>query len=162
MSKDLRHTPVLISGIGRYGDYRGHTQMTHRPILEGCWDNLKAASGQCFDMAGMKTKDIDHFEAYDGYSFHLPVTLEGFGFCKRGEGLEFIQEGRVELGGELPCNTSGGMLSESYMHGMNHQVEIVRQLRHEAGQRQVKDVETSMFCHHGHWGAVTTIFRRGA
>ncbi len=160
MSKDLPHTPVLVAGLGRHCDYRGHTQIRFR-MLEDCWNNLKAASDESFAMAGMQPSDVDHFQTYDGYSFHLPVNLEGFGFCNRGEGLEFIQGGRIGLGGELPCNTSGGMLSQSYMHGMNLHVEAVRQLRHEAGSRQVKGVETSMYCHHGHWGALTIMYRRG-
>lgn len=159
-AKNLPHKPVLVAGIGRYSDGVRHTQMPFR-MLEGCWNNLKNSSDESFGMAGMKPKDITHYQTYDGYSFHLPVNLEGFGFCKRGEGLDFIQGGRIEIGGELPCNTSGGMLSESYMHGANHQVEAVRQLRHEAGARQVKNAETSMYCHHGHWGAVSIIYKRG-
>jgi len=159
-AKDLPHTPVLVAGLGNYGAGIRHTQFSFRFLDEG-WENLKNASDEAFGMAGLGPKDITHFQTYDGYSFHLPMNLEGFGFCKRGEGLDFIQDGRIEIGGELPCNTSGGMLSESYMHGSNHQVEAVRQLRREAGQRQVRGAETSMFCHHGHSGADTVIYRRG-
>ena len=160
MSKDLKKPPVLVAGIGRYSEGRRHTQIAYR-LLEDCWTNLKNSSDESFGMAGMGPKDITHFQTYDGYSFHLPVNLEGFGFCEKGEGLDFVQDGRIEVGGELPCNTSGGMLSESYMHGWNHQVEAVRQLRHEAGARQVKGAETSMYCHHGHWGAVSILYKRG-
>ena len=159
MSRDLPHTPVLVAGLGRYSPYYKHTQIPFR-MLEGCWENLGQSSGQCFAMAGMGPSDVDLFQCYDGYSFHLPMNLEGFGFCKQGEGLDFIKDGRIELGGELPCNTSGGMLSEAYMHGINHQVEAVRQLRHEAGRRQVNGAETAMYCHHGHWGALSVMYQR--
>src|SRR5207245_11282315 len=66
-------------------------------------------------MAGVTPKDVDVFATYDSFSVHLLASLEGFGFCKEGEAGAFVQGGRIEIGGDLPCNTSGGMLSESYM-----------------------------------------------
>ena len=157
---DMPHTPVLLSGFGRSSDDRGDTQIRNR-MVGGVHDLLKGSSDDCYAMSGIGREDVDHFQTYDGYSVHLPTNLEGFGFCKQGEGFDFVQDGRIEIGGELPCNTSGGMLSESYMHGWNLQVEAVRQLRHEAGARQVEDVQTSMYCHHGHWGAYSIMYRRG-
>ena len=61
-----------------------------------------------------------------------------------GEGLDFCKSGEMDINGSLPVNMAGGILSGSYMHGWNHVAEIVRQLRHEAGPRQIKDVEISM------------------
>ena len=160
MAQDLPHKPVLVSGFGLATAEIGATQLRDR-MFDLYHAVLKASSDQTFAMAKMATGDVNHFQTYDAFATHLPINLEGFGFCKPGEGLDFIQNGRIELGGELPCNTSGGMMSESYMQSWNHQVEAVRQLRHEAGRRQVENVQTSMYCHHGSGGAVTIMYRRG-
>ncbi|MSQ61491.1 MAG: thiolase family protein [Dehalococcoidia bacterium] len=160
-AKDLPHAPVLVDGYGVTTGGKDNTQMQW--LVEDMFYTYLSTSGkQAFDMAGMSPKDIDHLQPYDAATVHVPIYLEGFGFTKQGEGLEFCQDGRIGLGGELPVNTSGGMMSESYMMGWNHVVEAVRQLRHEAGARQVKDVETSMFCHCSMIGAYPFIFRRGA
>lgn len=160
LSRDLRHVPVTIAGTGRWSPYARHTQMPYR-MLEPTWNNVARSAADCFDMAAMTPADVDFLQCYDGYSFQLPVALEGLGFCAYGEGLDFIAGGRIEVGGELPCNTSGGMLSESYVHGMNHQVETVRQLRHDADGRQVAGATSALYVHHGHWGAMSVLYQRG-
>jgi acetyl-CoA acetyltransferase len=70
--------------------------------------------------------------------------VEASGFCKIGESGPFVESGKIELGGELPCNTAGGLLSEGHTMGMGHIIEGVRQLRGECGERQVKDAETTL------------------
>jgi acetyl-CoA acetyltransferase len=82
-------------------------------------------------------KDIDALYSYDAFSILPWIALERFGFCKPGEAADFTRDGRIELGGALPMNTNGGLLSESHVMGWNHQVEIVRQLRGECSPRQV-------------------------
>jgi acetyl-CoA acetyltransferase len=91
-------------------------------------------------MAGFGPERIDSVQIYDSFSVHVPVALEGFGYCKVGGAGQFLESGATGPGGRLPVNTSGGHLSDSYMQGWNHQVEAVRQLRHVAGERQVPGV----------------------
>jgi acetyl-CoA acetyltransferase len=92
-------------------------------------------------MAGVTTADIDAFFTYDAFSPLVWLALERWGFCGQGEAKDFTQGGRIELGGELPMNTNGGLLSEAHIMAWNHQVEIVRQLRRECGPRQIDGAE---------------------
>jgi acetyl-CoA acetyltransferase len=88
-------------------------------------------------MAGFGPERIDSVQIYDSFSVHVPVALDGFGYCPVGGAGHFLESGATGPGGRLPVNTSGGHLSDSYMQGWNHQVEAVRQLRGDAGERQV-------------------------
>jgi acetyl-CoA acetyltransferase len=92
-----------------------------------------------YRMAGVEREDVDAFYTYDAFSPLVWFVLERFGFCGLGEAARWTQKGRIELGGELPMNTSGGLLSEAHVSGWNSIAEIVRQLRGECGDRQVQD-----------------------
>ena len=94
-----------------------------------------------FRMAGITQKDVDALITYDAFSPLVLFALERFGFCGAGEAREFVKNGRIELGGELPINTSGGLLSEGHLSGWNLLIEAIRQTRGECGERQVKDAE---------------------
>ncbi|MCZ6614552.1 MAG: thiolase family protein [Chloroflexi bacterium] len=98
-----------------------------------------------YQMAGVKPEDIDALYTYDAFSYLPWVALERFAFCGPGEAAAFTQNGGVEVGGRLPMNTSGGLLSEAHLNGWGNHMEIVRQLRGEAGERQVKDIEIAMY-----------------
>ena len=70
-----------------------------------------------YGRSGIDRADIGAFYAYDGFATQVIYTLERFGFCKGGEGFDWVQDGRIDAGGELPVNTSGGHLSEGHTNG---------------------------------------------
>jgi len=141
-AKDGPHAPVLVQGWG-YAEVT-HSKM-HYMVEERLRPQLNSAVSEALTMAHMDLSDVGHFQGYDASSVHLVNQLEGYGFVKPGEGLDFCRDGGIGVGGSLPTNTNGGMLSEAYMHGWNQLVECVRQLRHEAGDVQVPGVHASMF-----------------
>jgi acetyl-CoA acetyltransferase len=78
--------------------------------------------------------------------------LEDLGFCEKGEGGDFVSNGRIALGGELPVNTHGGLLSQSHIVGMNHVCELVKQLRGTGGKAQVANAEIGLVTGFGDLG----------
>ena len=81
--------------------------------------------------AGVGPEDVDVTGSYDAFTFTTMLQLEDYGFCKKGEGGQYVSDGTIRLGGRRPNNTSGGHLCEGYTHGMNMVIENVRQLRHD-------------------------------
>lgn len=148
-AKDCRKTPVRI--IGMQGVHAG--PQFHNLTLPG----LGVAQQKVYkytpakedlysyQMAGITQKDVDALITYDAFSPLVLFGLERFGFCGPGEAREFVKNGRIEVGGELPINTAGGLLSEGHAVGWNLHVEAVRQLRHECGERQVKDAQVVQY-----------------
>ena len=133
-AKSLRHRPIYIMAAA---------QSLMPPILEraSLTQTMAARSGpRLFDMAGVCQNDIDVTQIYDHFSSMVIFALEDYGFCKKGEGGPFVEEGRIEIGGDLPVNTAGGHLSEAYVQAINHIVESVRQLR-GASTAQVEGAE---------------------
>ena len=113
-------------------------------------------------MAGVTHADIDVAEIYDCFTYIVLCQLEDMGFCKKGEGGAFVEGGRLRLGGALPINTHGGLLSQAHMLGMNHVVELVRQLRGQGGRAQVRDAEVGLATGYGYMGdGAIVIMRRG-
>lgn len=153
-AKDLKKKPVYISGIGRQDTYRGSSVPN-----TGFWrDTMPKVAEMAYGMAGVGRDAVDALMIYDSFSINVWISLENFGFCKPGEAGDFTQGGRIELGGEIPVNTHGGHLSESYMQGWLHQVEAVRQLRRDCGERQVKDAEMIQYICRGNV-ATSIIYR---
>lgn len=127
---------VLLAGVGRSDQNHEATSLRPR-LIDFYHPGHREASAQLWEMAGIGPDHIDSVQIYDSFSVHVPVALEGFGYCGEGEAGKLLASGAIAPGGRLPVNTSGGHLSESYMQGWNHQVEAVRQARGDAGERQV-------------------------
>jgi acetyl-CoA acetyltransferase len=135
--------PATVLGFGQ-----GQTswEVAQRPSLTS---NAAAVSAQtAFTMAGLAPKDIDVAQIYDCFTIAVLMTLEEYGFCKKGEGGRFVEGGNVELGGGLPINTSGGLLSETGMPGMQLVIEGVRQMR-GTSVNQVPDARTAVVSNQG-------------
>ncbi|MFF8026237.1 acetyl-CoA acetyltransferase [Streptomyces sp. NPDC007896] len=133
--RDCRTAPVWILGTG---EHVSHTTMSEWPDFTV---SPAAVSGRlAFERAGVRPDEIDVAEIYDAFTYMTLVTLEDLGFCAKGEGGPFVEKGRLTVGGELPVNTDGGGLSAQHpgMRGLFLLVEAVRQLRGEAGERQVR------------------------
>lgn len=140
-ARDLRKPPVYIRGYGQGhpGGDPGET-LTSGAVL---------AKETAFRMADLTLADVDVVELYDCYTFTVLVTLEDYGFCKKGEGGPFVADGRTAPGGSLPVNTGGGQLSSFYMWGMTPVSEAVIQLRGEGGARQVPDAKIALVSGNG-------------
>ena len=161
-ARDLRHAPAYIMGVaGRVNkEQPGGSHWSRGPISRVAGHY---AAPIVFGQAGIGPEDVDVTGSYDAFTFTTMLQLEAYGFCKEGEGGDYVSSGIIELGGARPNNTSGGHLCEGYTHGIGHIVENVRQLRHQAddscpgwaegrhtydysegGCRQAKDVEVTM------------------
>jgi acetyl-CoA acetyltransferase len=137
-AKRLSSRPVFIETVGRFDLNRAATSLG--PRLETFYADAQAeVARQIFHGSGFGPTDIDLVQIYDSFSTHVPLALEGYGYCGVGEVAKLFRETGIGPGGKLPVNSSGGHLSESYMQGWNHQVEIVRQLRGECGARQIEN-----------------------
>jgi acetyl-CoA acetyltransferase len=139
-----RRHPVLVSGIGRSDMNSDSTNLRPR-LIDFYHPAHREAGERATRMSGFGPEDVDLLQVYDSFSLHIPLSLEGFGFCAEGDAASLLRNGGTGPGGKLAINTSGGHLSESYMQGWNHQVELVRQLRHEAGERQVEGARVGQY-----------------
>jgi len=148
---DAPRSAVHVLGVGLAHEHR---QMSQMPDVTRTL--ASESGGRALAMARMERDQIDLLQLYDGFTINVIMFLEDLGFCARGEGGPFVADGRIAPGGNVPLNTNGGGLSCTHpgMYGIFLIVEAVRQLRGEAGARQVPGLATALV--HGVGGMMAT------
>ena len=134
-ARDLPHRPVLVQGAAWGGGVNvvnsGHTDLADSPA--------RLIAPRLFESAGLGPSDIEFAELYDCFTYNVLSQIEGYGFAEPGGVPDKLADGAFDRDtGSLPINTHGGLLSEGYIHGMNHVYEAVEQIRGDAGHRQVE------------------------
>jgi acetyl-CoA acetyltransferase len=148
-AKDMPRPPIRVLGVAE-GHPDSPSAITQRDDLTTL--GTAKAAPKAFQMAGVGPADIDVAEIYDCFTYIVLCQLEDLGFCKKGEGGSFVEGGRIGLGGDLPINTHGGLLSQAHIVGLNHVVELTKQLRGDAGKAQVEDAEVGLVTGYGDMG----------
>ncbi|MGI8939579.1 MAG: acetyl-CoA acetyltransferase [Iamia sp.] len=151
-ARDLARPPAFVLGAG----------MAHTHAMISMMPDLTETGGvtsgrEAFRIAGLAPADVDVVELYDSFTITVLLALEDLGFCAKGEGGGFVADGPLRPGGALPANTNGGGLAYTHpgQYGMFLLVEAVRQLRGEAGDRQVPGAEVALA--HGSGGVLSAL-----
>ncbi len=144
-AKDTPKPPLYVLGLGSgevadtlWWEKKNYTHMA-----------VKTAREQAFGQAGITLRDIDVAELYDCFTAEVLFQLEDYGWCAKGEGGAFVEEGHIGPGGDVPVNTSGGLLSAYHYGDLTCLSEAVLQLRGEAGERQIEGAEVALVSGHG-------------
>jgi acetyl-CoA acetyltransferase len=138
-AKQTRHDPVWLLGSAE----------SHNGTGWDAWSDMSSmysrdAAPKLWNRTGIGPADIDVACMYDCFTYTVMATMEDFGFCGKGEVGPYFAEGRATYGGDVVVNPHGGLLSEGYIHGLNHHYEAVLQLRGDAGERQVTEARTAL------------------
>jgi acetyl-CoA acetyltransferase len=150
-AKDCAKRPVSVLGAAHAVTHREISSMPNLTVT-----GAAISGAQAYAQAGVGPADIDLVMLYDAFTITPILFLEDLGFCPKGEGGRFVSDGRIAPGGDFAMNTNGGGLSCVHpgMYGLFLLVEAVRQLRGEAGERQVRDVELALA--HGNGGFLSS------
>lgn len=150
-ARDLRHRPAYLLGAAVAG--------WHRAVM--CMPDLTISAAtdsgpRAYAMAGLTTSDVGLAMLYDAFTINTILFLEDLGFCPKGEGGRFVEGGAIAPGGRLAVNTNGGGLSCVHpgMYGMFLILEAVTQLRGDAGQRQLRELDVALV--HGNGGTLSS------
>jgi acetyl-CoA acetyltransferase len=156
-ARDLAQPVIEVAGVGLGSSVTGphwaeQAAFTSTPQV--------FAAPVAFGMAGVGPSDVDVYTCYDPFTIHTVMQIEDSGFCEKGGGGEFVADGALDFdGGVLPTNTHGGLLSHAYVLGIAHVVEVVRQLRGQAGA-QVPEAEIGVYGGYTGPQAATLVLRR--
>lgn len=150
-ARHLRRPPVFVLGASEAHWHMNISQMRDLTVTAATESGRRALA-----MAGVTIEDVDVVELYDAFTINTVLFLEDLGFCSKGEGGDFVSNGRIAPGGELPVNTNGGGLSYCHpgMYGIFPIIEATRQLRGDYGERQVADAHIALT--HGSGGVLSS------
>lgn len=139
VARDAAQPPVWLLGSANSQSGAGWIQ----------WDDMtsmysRTVAPRLWQRTGLRPADVDVALMYDCFTYTVMATFEDFGFCAKGEVGDYFAAGRASYGGDVVVNPHGGLLSEGYLHGLNHHYEAVLQLRGQAGERQVPGAELAL------------------
>ena len=144
VAREIDATPVSYLGAGSQATHKIVSLTPDIPEL-----GMAEAGRRAFAEAGLAPADVDLLTVHDGFTASISITVEALGFCGPGECGRLAAEGGLGFDGALPVNPHGGLLSQGHVGGMLHVLEAVRQLRGDAGPRQVKDAEVAAISGNG-------------
>jgi acetyl-CoA acetyltransferase len=150
-ARSLARAPVYVLGVGEASWHMNISQAADITSTAA-----RESSRMAFEAARLTPSDVDVVELYDAFTISTIMLLEDLGFCPKGEGGRFVENGRIAPSGEFPVNTNGGGLSYGHpgMYGIFTIIEAVRQLRGECGERQTKDANVALA--HGNGGTFSS------
>ncbi|MFQ6128594.1 MAG: acetyl-CoA acetyltransferase, partial [Thermoplasmata archaeon] len=142
-AKEVSDTPVWIAGMGSAS---APMSILRRESLSEIPSAIEATR-KAYKMAGIEPKDVDVADVHDCFTIAEIIAYENLGFCGKGEGGKMVEEGETYIGGRIPVNVDGGLKSKGHpvgATGTSMAVEAVKQLRGEAGERQVDGAEAAL------------------
>jgi acetyl-CoA acetyltransferase len=142
LAKTLSNEPAIIHAYSQ-GMSQEHSLMTDYHGENPLHSSSYVTANNLWKQSDFQPKDVSVAQFYDAFSPMIPLSLEAYNFCPKGKALKMISDGFISENGLLPVNTSGGSLSEVYLHGMNLVLEAVRQIRGSSSS-QVKQVNLSL------------------